>query len=1394
MLAGYHSFLIQNLIPYFIEMKKLFLSFLLVVFGGIAGAMAQSYDFPKIYQTTPAFPTAEGFGKYASGGRGGRVVTVTTLEDDAENPIVGSLRWAVKQYPNEPITVVFNVSGWIILKDVLRINRSTGMTIAGQTAPGEGITVYPRMMSINGAKNVIIRNMRFRNGSKGWDGSDLVKDVQGTLDQAMCAENAENVIFDHCTFGWSAEEIVNNQTSHMQTYQYCILHEGLYDAGHHKGSARSFGCQWGGGQSTFHHNMLIHNYSRSPRIQGARKSAGDVVVYNEFLNNVIYNWGRQGAMYGGENDQDGAYSGHQVNYCNNYYKPGPATKRAITNPASYRFFSPSHSTMVSEWHFSGNYMEGNATITADNNKGVVNDAPDVIKLLDHWLVPETFYPGYRFDVDKYTMKDKMQTAEEAYLNVLAKAGCLTRDNIEKRLIKECTDGTATYGGTLGGGGVYGIIDDPLDAEMIKNENGSYSYPDEKKESRPDGWDTDGDGMPDAWEDANGFDKNNAADGNYVNAEGYTAVEKYLASLMDETIDGTFTAPDSYFRIVAKDGTGEFTSVQAAVDACAAAATKDVRHFIFIKNGVYEEQVTLPQNVVITMIGESRDGVRITRAKSHAEVDDEEVTTTMYINSSDFYGENFTVENTAGPTAGQAEALTNNGDRMTLKNVAIKGNQDGLRFNDSSRSYLYKCYVEGTVDYIFDSGIAFLDSCEIRQVNKAGYIVAPGDHYAAIGRDVSFENTGYSNVWGLGLFLRNCTLTADASISDKSSHLGRNWGKRSSAAYFINCRMGKHISDVGFVEMSAGATRYLGEYGSMDLDGNKLDLSNRVSWSITQDESHNPQIMTSALINNLMSTEYVYAQAAEQSIHCSGVYAPKPMIASPGRPASFKNAAGQLSWTKIEGAKGYLVYKNGRFLALAITNSYTDATYSEGDVYTLRSMSVNGSLSLVAETDVAYNDADDTPTEGVEDDGVFPGGGGNEPESTANTDGAQTNYTSDQLEHYAAANFDSGSGTKDDPYIITTVEQFMKLAVEIENKGRVSKNWGGGYTKGKYYALGADLDFNPSIDPMSGITWRKSTELNFNTSAKDINYVAPSGIKSFSGVGYYLSDVDVQYFAGTFDGRGHTIKGLYINAGANGVALFNRVDGAVIKNLIIENAFITANNALGFIAGNAQNSTILNCVVKNVGTYASGSNTGGIAGVITNTTLQNCTVLGENTFLQGKDKIGGICGRSNEGSIISNCFFQGSVAFRFWSSPLSSAALRTSRYLGAVCPEFAGEASYCYWLSDSKAYNLHKSDASKPLAFYNLDTASTGTFSNCELLESVTAAVTNLNDNRVNIVGAYGWKADANAAILDFSTATGINGITIGKQKNDVIYTIQGVRMAKPVRGINIINGKKVIKR
>lgn len=492
----------------------------------------------KATEALIAFPTAEGFGKFASGGRGGHVVTVTNLEDDVDNPPTGSLRWALNQYPDEPITVVFNVSGWIILKDVLQTKRSAGLTIAGQTAPGEGITLYPRMFSINGAKNVIVRNIRVRCGSKSYNGNDLIKDAE-KVDQALCAENAENVIFDHCTFGWSAEEILNNQTTHYQTYSYCLLHEGLYDAGHHKGSARSFAAQWGGSQTTMHHNMIAHCASRSPRFQGARDT--DYMVYDEYVNNVNFNWGNWGACYGGENNQTGRYSSHEINFCNNYYRQGPATKKNIST-SNLKFIRATAGSRVSNWHLSGNYMDGNTDITADNSKGFTVDGDTAMAVLqDEFIVPQKFFVNYEFDWATYTMKDKMQTAEEAYNDVLNNVGCITRDEIEQRIINECKNGTSTYGGSWKSDGNYGIIDDPSDAEIVVNEDGTtYCSTAKASETRPDGWDTDGDGMPDSWETAHGLNPN-VADNNSLNDDGYTALEVYINSLMGETMDENFTS-------------------------------------------------------------------------------------------------------------------------------------------------------------------------------------------------------------------------------------------------------------------------------------------------------------------------------------------------------------------------------------------------------------------------------------------------------------------------------------------------------------------------------------------------------------------------------------------------------------------------------------------------------------------------------------------------------------------------------------------------------------------------------------------------------------------------------------------------------------------------------------
>ncbi len=494
------------------------------------------FAYPQATQSIPAFPTAMGFGKYATGGRGGRVVTVTTLEDDATNPPVGSLRWALKQYPDEPLTVVFNVSGWIILKDVLKVTRKTGLTIAGQTAPGEGVTLYPRGLSLNPSENVVIRNIRVRTGSHGWDGQLL--DLANP-EQTLGTENCNNVIIDHSSFGWSAEELCTNSNSFFQTYQYCIFHEGLYDAGHKKG-ARSYGVCFGGGASTFVNNILANNNSRSPRF--AASVDYDYCTYYEFVNNIIYNWGRSNSVYGGDNKSSSRrYNSYLANIMNNYWKCGPATTKAVADN-KLLIFAQGGGSSPSYFHVSGNVLDRRSDITENNKLGVTTDTYG--HLVDNVLVPQKFYTSdYTFDVNAYTVLNTMKDAQGGYDETLSKAGCIVRDGIEQRIVNETQTATATYGGSWGSG-TYGIIDDPMDADMVKADDGTFYYPGAKApEKRADEWDTDGDGMPDAWETANGFNPSNAADGNYINAEGYTALEKYLCSLMGEEIKGEFNTTD-----------------------------------------------------------------------------------------------------------------------------------------------------------------------------------------------------------------------------------------------------------------------------------------------------------------------------------------------------------------------------------------------------------------------------------------------------------------------------------------------------------------------------------------------------------------------------------------------------------------------------------------------------------------------------------------------------------------------------------------------------------------------------------------------------------------------------------------------------------------------------------
>ena len=494
-------------------------------------------DYAPVENKLLAFPTARGFGKYVSGGRGCKVVEVTNLEDDPKNPSEGSLRWALTVAGKENATIVFRVSGVIKIQPNaqkvrdLRANLKN-VTIAGQTAPGEGILIRGGKMNFGGSDNLIIRNLRFRIGDI--DEADLAKptDSRFIKGAGFGLENAKNVIIDHCCFGWSGEENMTMYDNHFTTVQWCIVHEGLYDAGHQKGN-RSYANQWGGSPATYHHNLLAHNYNRSSRLNGASSTTEDRNVFMEYFNNVNYNWGKKNSCYGGENEA-GTYSSHECNFVGNYYKPGPSTPSGsyfmeLSAARSGKTLNPN----PSRWYFADNVMEGSSSATNDNWSAIHNNTSyTVAGMKSETLV----YPSAevtRLDKCKFDDYDLYRTptesAEEAYEHVLAKAGTINRDQTEQRVVNEVRNKQAQYKGTTLN--KAGFIDSPDDAE------GWPTYA-----SATPVVDNDHDGMADDWELAHGFNPADAEDGKLVvSAEGYTALEVYLNSLMGEKIDFAPTA-------------------------------------------------------------------------------------------------------------------------------------------------------------------------------------------------------------------------------------------------------------------------------------------------------------------------------------------------------------------------------------------------------------------------------------------------------------------------------------------------------------------------------------------------------------------------------------------------------------------------------------------------------------------------------------------------------------------------------------------------------------------------------------------------------------------------------------------------------------------------------------
>lgn len=468
----------------------------------------------------PAFPGAEGFGRYVSGGRGGAVYHVTTLED-GEQP--GTLRHAVMQ--EGPRTVVFDVAGTIFLNEPLRISNGD-LTLAGQTAPGDGVCIAGRQVSFSG-DNTIVRYLRFRVGNDGPGEPD-----------GLGATRADGLIIDHCSISWSVDETCAVYGVKNATVQWCISSESLRNGGHHKG-AHGYGAIWGGDHASFHHNLLAHHESRAPRL-GPSVETQDR-EYVDMRNNVIYNWAGSGC-YGAE--------GMRGNVVNNYYKPGPATPRDL--PVGHRILSigtrttrythhdsPRPNAWDKMWHrwgefyIDGNVMEGYPDVTADNwTRGVLGQAS--VGDYDGMYTPELF-ARLRLDAPLETGEVTTHTAGEAYELVLADAGCsLRRDALDRRIIDETRAGTASRRGSVSQDADRkpGLIDVPADA-MEADWASPWPVLDDGGVTAEQLRDTDGDGMPDLWEIEMWLNPLDPSDGpvTTLSPEGYTNLEVYLNGIV-----------------------------------------------------------------------------------------------------------------------------------------------------------------------------------------------------------------------------------------------------------------------------------------------------------------------------------------------------------------------------------------------------------------------------------------------------------------------------------------------------------------------------------------------------------------------------------------------------------------------------------------------------------------------------------------------------------------------------------------------------------------------------------------------------------------------------------------------------------------------------------------------
>ena len=484
----------------------------------VSDAVYAEFMIPSVEEdgVARAFPGAEGGGMYTTGGRGGKVLHVTNLKDDGSE---GTLRWAVNQ--SGARTIVFDVAGIIELQSDLRIQRGD-LTIAGQTAPGDGICLKNYTTNV-AADNVIIRYMRFRLGDEAPWTSAQIEAGSADGEDAIWGRYHDNIILDHCSMSWSVDECASFYGNENFTMQWCMIAESMKNCKLHTKGNHGYGGLWGGKNASFHHNVLAHHDSRNARIDHphiyenhknpARRGNVDL------RNNVIYDWG-DNSTYGGE--------GGHFNLVNNYYKKGPSSKDRKYFVDAYGMYTSKCSTCNAsniddgypELYLDGNMYaqyasteNGPAGVYWHNGSGHAN-----------YNVTASS-PLAIFGREGGKAYTTTHTAAQACELVSVYAGAsLARDAVDTRIGNDIKNGTGR------------IINDISD---VKTAYGSawpaYNATEEQKNAVRD---SDADGMPDWFEEQFGLKKSDASDGAQILLDKngrYTNLEMYLHYLVRELL-------------------------------------------------------------------------------------------------------------------------------------------------------------------------------------------------------------------------------------------------------------------------------------------------------------------------------------------------------------------------------------------------------------------------------------------------------------------------------------------------------------------------------------------------------------------------------------------------------------------------------------------------------------------------------------------------------------------------------------------------------------------------------------------------------------------------------------------------------------------------------------------